>query len=290
MQVDWAGSTIPYIEAPTGEEKVAYIFVSVLPASAYPFAYAYGDMKQPNWIDAHVRAFEHYGGVPRVVIPDNTKTAVKTPDLVDPLLNASYTEMARHYGVALVPARPRKPKDKAADENMVGNVSRRIIAALRNRRFFSVMEINQAIAIELDKLINRPFQKLEGNRKTAFEAIDKPALKPLPAARYEYADWADAKVAFNYHVEYQGFFLQRPLFQHWQNLKSTGNRFCHRNLRLRRADCRSQEKLQYFQTIYHVAGAYAGIPQGSYRMELRTVLVMGRKDRAKDQASDCQYS
>lgn len=160
MQVDWAGSTIPYTDPSTGEEKEAYIFVSVLPASAYPFAYAYGDMKQPNWIDAHVRAFEHYGGIPRVIIPDNTKTAVKTPDLVDPLLNASYTEMARHYGTALVPARPRKPKDKAADENMVGNVSRRIIAALRNRRFFSILEINQAIAIELDKLINRPFQKL----------------------------------------------------------------------------------------------------------------------------------
>ena len=210
MQVDWAGSTIPYIEPSTGEEKEAYVFVSVLPASAYPFAYAYGDMKQPNWIDAHVRALEHYGGVPRVIIPDNTKTAVKTPDLVDPLLNASYTEMARHYGTALVPARPRKPKDKAADENMVGNVSRRIIAALRNRRFFSVLEINQAIAIELDKLINRPFQKLEGNRQTAFEAIDKPALKPLPATRHEYADWADAKVAFNYHVEYQGFFYSVP--------------------------------------------------------------------------------
>ena len=163
-------------------------------------------MKQPNWIDAHVKAFEHYGGVPRVIIPDNTKTAVKAPDLVAPLLNASYTEMARHYGVALVPARPRRPKDKAADENMVGNVSRRIIAALRNRRFFSVLEINQAIEIELNKLISRPFQKLEGNRQTAFEAIDKPALKPLPAARYEYADWTDAKVAFNYHVEYQGFF------------------------------------------------------------------------------------
>jgi len=120
MQVDWAGSTIPYTEPSTGEEKDAYIFVSVLPASAYPFAYAYGDMKQPNWIGAHVRAFEHYGGVPKVIISDNTKTAVKTPDLVDPLLNTSYTEMARHYGTALVPARPRKPKDKAADENMVG--------------------------------------------------------------------------------------------------------------------------------------------------------------------------
>ncbi|MHC1720893.1 MAG: IS21 family transposase [Clostridiaceae bacterium] len=206
MQVDWAGSTIPYIEPSTGEEKQAYIFVSVLPASAYPFIYAYGDMKLPNSIDAHVRAFEHYGGVPRVIIPDNTKTAVKSPDLVDPRLNTSYIEMARHYGTALIPARPRKPKDKAADENMVGNVSRRIIAAIRNHQFFSLLEVNQAIQAELHKFIIRPFQKLEGNRQTAFEAIDKPALKPLPTTRYEYADWANAKIAFNYHVEYQGFF------------------------------------------------------------------------------------
>lgn len=206
MQVDWAGSTIPYMEPSSGQEKEAYIFVSVLPASSYPFAYAYGDMKLPNWIDAHVRAFEYFGGVPRVTIPDNTKTAVKSPDLVDPLLNTSHTEMARYYGTTLVPARPRKPKDKAADENMVGNVSRRIIAALRNHQFFSLYEINQAIKTELNKFINKPFQKIEGNRLSTFEAIDKPALKPLPATRYEYADWKDAKVGFNYHVEYEGFF------------------------------------------------------------------------------------
>ena len=210
MQVDWAGSTIPYIEPSSCQEKQAYIFVSVLPASSYPFAYAYEDMKLPNWIDAHVRSYEHFGGVPRVTIPDNTKTAVKTPDLVDPQLNTSYTEMARHYGTTLVPARPRKPKDKAADENMVGNISRRIIAALRNHQFFSIFEINQAIKDELNKFINRPFQKIEGNRLSAFEAIDKPALKPLPAARYEYADWKDAKIAFNYHVEYDGFFYSVP--------------------------------------------------------------------------------
>ena len=206
MQVDWAGSTLPYIEPSSGEEKRAYIFVSVLPASAYPFAYAYGDMKLPNWIDAHVRAFEHYGGVPKITIPDNTKTAVKVPSLVDPQLNTSYLEMARHYGTTLVPARPGKPKDKAADENMVGNISRHIIAALRNHQFFSLFEINQAIKIELARFINKPFQKLEGNRLSAFETIDKPALKPLPATRYEYADWIDAKIAFNYHIEYQGFF------------------------------------------------------------------------------------
>jgi transposase len=210
MQVDWAGSTIPYTDYSSGQEKQAYIFVSVLPASAYPFAYAYEDMKLPSWIDAHVRAFEHFGGVPRITIPDNTKTAVKAPDLVDPLLNTSYTEMARHYGTTLVPARPGKPKDKAADENMVGNVSRHIIAALRNHKFFGLYEVNKAIKNELNRFINRPFQRIEGSRLTAFEAIDKPALKPLPATRYEYADWKDTKIAFNYHVEYDGFFYSVP--------------------------------------------------------------------------------
>jgi len=210
MQVDWAGSTVSYTEPTTGEDRQAYIFVAVLPASSYPFAYAYRDMTLPNWIDAHVRAFENFGGVPRVTIPDNTKTAVKKPDLVDPQLNPGYAEMARHYGTTLIPARPGKPRDKAADENMVLNVSRRILAALRNHRFFSLAEINQAISIELDRLRRRPFQKIEGNRLTAFETIDKPALMPLPANGYEYADWQDARIAFNYHVEYNGFFYSVP--------------------------------------------------------------------------------
>lgn len=137
---------------------------------------------------------------------DNKRTAVNKSDLVDPVLNRSYTEMARHYGTTLIPARVAKPKDKAADENMVGNVSRRIIAALRNRQFFSMHEINQAIAEELEKFINRPFQKMEGNRRSAFEKIDKPCLQPLPPTKYEYADWEETKVAFNYHVDYDGFF------------------------------------------------------------------------------------
>ena len=206
MEVDWAGETMTYVEPMTAEMKPAYIFVAVLPASSYPFAYAYSDMKIPNWIDAHVRAFEYFGGVPRITIPDNTKTAVIKTSLVDPVLNRSYSEMAKHYRTTLIPARAGKPKDKAADENMVGNVSRRIIAALRNRQFFSIYEINEAIKEELVKFINRPFQKMEGNRQTAFEKIDKPALQPLPATKYEYSDWKKAKVQFNYHVEYENFF------------------------------------------------------------------------------------
>ena len=206
IEVDWAGSTMSYTYPATGEERTAYIFVSVLPASNYPFAYAYVDMKMPNWIDAHVRAFEYYGGVPKITISDNPKTAVTTPDLVDPVLNKTYHEMARHYGTTLVPARPGKPKDKAADEGMVGIVSRKILAALRNRQFFSLQEINEAIQRELVKLLNRPFQKREGNRQAAFEAIDKPCLQPLPKTKFEYSDWKETKIQFNYHVDYDGFF------------------------------------------------------------------------------------
>lgn len=206
MQVDWAGSKMTYIETETGEIKDAYIFVAVLPASAYPFAYAYDDMKISSWIDAHVRAFEYFGGVPKVTVPDNTKTAVIKPDIVDPALNKSYNEMARHYRTTLVPARAGRPKDKAADENMVGNVTRRIIAALRNNQFFSLHEVNQAIKEELVKFVNRPFKKMEGNRLIAFENIDKPALQPLPATKYEYSEWKEAKIQFNYHIDYDGFF------------------------------------------------------------------------------------
>ncbi len=206
VEVDWAGNTMSYVEPTTGEIKAVYIFVAVLPASSYPFSYAYADMKTPNWIDAHVRAYEFFGGVPKITIPDNTKTAVIKSDRIDPVLNKSYSEMARHYRTTIVPARAGKPKDKAADENMVGNVSRRIIAALRNRQFFSIYEINQAISEELQKFINRPFQKMEGNRLTAFGKIDKPCLQPLPVTKYEYSEWRETKVQFNYHVDFEGFF------------------------------------------------------------------------------------
>jgi len=128
MQVDWAGYTVTYVDVVTGVVRAAYIFVAVLPASAYPFVYAYDGKKLANWIDAHVRAFEYFGGVPAILIPDNVKTAVITPDVTDPVLNRSYNDMANHYSIVIVPARSGKSKDKAADENMVGNVSRRILA------------------------------------------------------------------------------------------------------------------------------------------------------------------
>ncbi len=197
---------MPYVDVATGEVRKAYIFVAVLPASAYPFVYAYSHRKLSNWIDAHVRAYEYFKGVPKVTIPDNTKTAVIAPDVADPVLNRSYNDMANYYGTAIVPARQGKAKDKAADENMVGNISRKILASLRNIKFFSVAQINKAMSAELEKFIRRPFQKMEGNRLEAYEKIDKPALMALPNQRYEYCDWKETRVAFNYHVEYERFY------------------------------------------------------------------------------------
>lgn len=206
MHVDWAGSTVPYIDRLTGERKSAFVFVAVLPASAYPFVYAYNNRKLAYWIDAHIRTFEYFGGVPKITIPDNTKTAVITPDVTDPVLNRTYNHMANHYHTAIVPARIRKAKDKAAGENMVGNISRRVLAPLRNTVFFSVHEINKAIEEEVAKFIRRPFQKMEGNRLSAFEKIDRPALMPLPGDRYEFCEWKEARIGFNYHVECDGFY------------------------------------------------------------------------------------
>lgn len=206
VEVDWCGSTIPYYNVSTKEDLEANIFVAVLPASSYPFVYAYEDMKKPSWIDAHVRAYEYFGGVPKITIPDNTKTAVQKTDLFDPVLNKSYYEMACYYRTTIIPARAYKPKDKAADENAVGNVSQRILVSLRNRQFFSIEDINDAIEEELIKLVERPFQKIPGNRREAFEEIDRPCLQPLPEKRYEYAEWKEAKVQFNYHVEYEKYF------------------------------------------------------------------------------------
>ena len=223
MEADWAGKTISYKDPIIKKDKEAVIFVSVLPASHYPFAKAYENGKMDNWIDAHVSAFEYYGGVAKIIIPDNTKTAVTKADLFDPILNKTYYEMARHYGTTIIPARPEKPKDKASDENAVGLVSRRIIAALRDQQFFSIGQINEAIEEKLEELINRPFQKMDGNRKTAFNEIDKPALMPLPKNRYEVSHFKEMKIPFNYHVEFDGFYYSVPYenIEKWCSIRAT---------------------------------------------------------------------
>jgi len=209
-EVDWAGTTIPYYDAEIRSWKDAVLFVGVLPASSYPFARAYPDQKTPCWIDAHVRMFKFFGGTPRILTPDCTKTAVTTTDLFDPIITKTYQEMAAHYDITIIPARPWKPRDKNFVENTVGNVSRRIIAALRNNHFTSVVEINTAVERKLNDFINEPFKKIDGCRGSAFKQIDKPSLRPLPVAHYEFATFATGKISPNYHVECDGFFYSVP--------------------------------------------------------------------------------
>ena len=209
-ETDWAGTKIPYYDIESQEERAASLFVAALPASSYMFAYAYGNQKTESWIEGHIRAFIYYGGTPRILTPDCTKTAVTTSDLYEPVLNETYEEMARHYGIDIIPARPGKPQDKASVENAVGLASRQIIAALRNERFTSIKQINEAIEVKLAKLVEQPFQKMAGCRRSAFEQIDKPALRPLPKAHYELAYFKTSKIGPNYHVEYEGFFYSVP--------------------------------------------------------------------------------
>ena len=208
--VDYAGPTIPIVDRTTGEAHPAQVFVAVLGASNYTFAEATMTQSLSDWTGSHVRAFEFMGGVTEIVVPDNLKSGVTKPCRYDPEINPSYAELARHYGVAVIPARVRKPKDKAKAEGGVLVVERWIMAALRNRTFFSLSEANVAIKELLTRLNERPFKKLPGCRRSQFEELDKPVLKPLPERAYEYAQWKQARVGIDYHVEIEAHYYSVP--------------------------------------------------------------------------------
>ena len=163
-----------------------------------------------DWIGAQVRALEFIGGVPRLIVPDQARALIKSPDRYDPEPNRLYDEFATHYGCALLAARPAHPRDKPKVENAVLVVERWILARLRNRRFFSLDELNRAIAALLVDLNQRPFKKLPGCRRSAFEMLDAPALRPLPATRFEVCLWKSAKVNIDYHVEFDGHYYSVP--------------------------------------------------------------------------------
>lgn len=204
--VDFSGDRPHYVNQQTGEVIYAELFVAVLGASSYTFAVAVADQKIPNWIKAHVLAFEHLGGVPACIVPDNLKSAVTLSCKYDPAVNPVYAEMAAHYQVAVMPARPYKPRDKAKVENGVLCAQRRILAVLRNRTFFSLHEINVAIAEEQEKLADRTMQGYGKSRREIFVEIDQPALRPLPESRFEIREWKKAKVGIDHHVGACGAF------------------------------------------------------------------------------------
>jgi len=208
--VDYAGQTVPVVDRATGESREAQIFVAVLGASNYTFAEATWTQGLPDWIGSHQRCFAYLGGVPELVVPDNLRAGVSGAHRYEPDINPTYQDMAEHYGVAVLPARVRRPRDKAKVEAGVLVVERWILARLRHRTFFSLAELNVAIRELLEKLNNRPFRKLPGSRREHFEHLDQPALRPLPAEPYVYAEWKKARVHIDYHVAVDGHYYSVP--------------------------------------------------------------------------------
>lgn len=207
--VDYTGQTVGVVNRKTGEIREAEIFVAVLGASNYTYAESTWTQELSNWIGSHIRALEYFGGVPEVIIPDNLKSGVKHACRYEPDVNATYHDFAVHYDTAVLPARVRRPKDKAKVEAGVQVVERWILARLRHRTFFSLQELNEAIAELLEDLNHRPFQKLPGSRKSWFDTLEREALKPLPESRYEISEWKRARVNIDYHVE---------LFRHYYSV------------------------------------------------------------------------
>ena len=210
--IDYAGDKIPIYDPRTGQMGFeASLFVAVLGASSYTFAEATRSQELICWIGSHIHALEFLGGVPEVAVPDNTKTGVKHPCRYEPELNATYRELAEHYGFAVIPARPYKPRDKAKAEVGVQVAQRWILAALRHRKFFQLADLNEAIGELLDRLNHRPFRKRrDTSRALLFEQLDRPALKSLPAERYVIAQWKPVKPNIDYHVEVERHYYSVP--------------------------------------------------------------------------------
>jgi transposase len=210
MFVDYAGMTVAVFDMQSAKMRQAQIFVAVLGASNYTYAEATWTQTLPDWIASHSRAFNYFGGVAQVVVPDNLKAGVSKACFYEPNINPTYLDMANHYGTVVIPTRVRRPKDKAKVEVGVQIVERWILARLRDRQFFSLPQLNRAIADLLPELNRKPLQKMPGSRQSMFESIDRPALKPLPAQPYQYAEWKKATVNVDYHIEVARHYYSVP--------------------------------------------------------------------------------
>lgn len=211
VYVDWAGDTLDCVADPdTGKLHTAHFFVAAMGLSHYPYVEAFPDETEPNWLTGHVHTFEHYGGVPKVATPDNCKTAITKSNYYDPKYNQSYWELAKHYAIAVIPARIRKPKDKSVVEGSIGWLCTWLLEWLCGQRFYSFEELNRAIRMRISELAERDFQKRPGSRSSVFNEFDKPALNPLPPTRFDIADYVIRKVPDNYHVEYDKFYYSVP--------------------------------------------------------------------------------
>lgn len=210
MFVDWAGQTVAIHPAQAGSVSAGHLFVAVLGASNKTYVEAFANEQLAAWIAAHCHAYAFFGGVARITVPDNLKTGVVRPCRYEPLIHRSYQEMAEHYGTVILPARIKKPRDKAKVEVGVQIAERQILAALRDQRFFTVGELNAAIRPLLAKLNEQPFQKLDGSRNRWFETLEKGQLLPLPGLPFELANWSKAKVNIDYHVAVERHYYSAP--------------------------------------------------------------------------------
>ena len=209
--IDYAGLTVEIRDNTLSEEKIeAQIFVITLGASNYIYAEATQSQSLPDWIASHRRAFEFFGGVTELLIPDNLRSGVTKSHRYDPDSNPTYHEMAQHYSTAIMPARARRPTDKAKAEQSVQQIERQILAPLRNHVFFSLTELNYAIREKLEAINKAPFQKLAGSRQSLFEEVEKPALTPLPNISYEFGEWKHIRVDGSYHVVVDGHYYSVP--------------------------------------------------------------------------------
>jgi transposase len=210
MFVDYAGTTLEVVDGTTGEVRVCQLFVAVLGASNYTYAEATFTQRLVDWIGSHVRTFAFFGGVTAQVVSDNLRSGVTKACFYEPAVNRTYAEMAAHYGTAIVPARPGKPRDKAKVEVAVQVATRWIAAKLRNRHFFSLSEINAAIHELVTQLNGRVTRHLGTSRRALFEEIERGALKELPVEPYLYTEWKQCKVGFDYHIEVEHHYYSVP--------------------------------------------------------------------------------
>jgi transposase len=208
--VDYAGRTVPIYGASCEEAYRATLFVGALGASGYAYAEATRTASLPDWLGSHVRMLEFYGASPTILVPDNPRVGVTKADRYEPELQRSYEEMAAHFAIAVIPARPFRPRDKPKAELTVLLVCRWVLARLRHQRFFSLDELNAAIRPLLKELNERPFQKLPGSRRSMFESLDRPAMRPLPTTPYIYAEWKRVRAAFDYHVDVDRHYYSIP--------------------------------------------------------------------------------
>lgn len=257
--VDYAGMKMPWLNPATGEILEAEIFVGCLGASQFIFAEATATQQLPDWIQSHIHMFEYFDGVSEIVVPDNLKSGVTKAHRYDPDINANYQHFAEYYGVAIIPARAAEPKDKAKVENAVGIVERQILAPLRHLTFTSIGEINVAINKRLTTLNKQPFQKMKTSRRELYETIDKPALKPLPLHRYQYAEWKRAKIHIDYHFVFDDHFYSVPhQYIHQEvEIRSTAKSiecFC-KNQRIA-AHSRSYKRYGFTTLIEHMPKAH----------------------------------